>query len=112
MLYFDIKEMAGSRSRWPWVEILFFLVLLFAGAAFFSRGTAYLRWLRGESTGVMGPLSYILSVLAFGPFLGVIALAPNPELSEEVPRQKRRQQIMMFVAMAIIFCLEVFFLTF
>jgi len=42
----------------------------------------------------------------------VIALAPNPELSEEVPRQKRRQQIMMFVAMAIIFCLEVFFLTF
>src|SRR5579863_7628788 len=104
--------MAGFKPRWPWVGILFAAVVVFSTVAFYSRGTAYLRWSRGESIGSWGFMSYVWAIVAFGPFVVLIALAPNPELSDRVPRRVRLRQILMFLAIGIIFCLEVFFLTF
>jgi membrane protease YdiL (CAAX protease family) len=98
----------GAFRRLPWVELLFSLFLVFAGAAFTSRAVAHARWLRGQSTDPLGAAAWAWSLAAFGPFLALVALAPNPELSERVPRRDRRRQILMFLSIVIMFCLEVY----
>jgi hypothetical protein len=103
---------ADEKLRRPWVEILFVLVVLLSSVAFYVRGTAYLRWLKNEPMGSLGPLSWVWSAAAFLPFLWLIAWAPNPEFSERVPRRVRFQQMLMFIAIGVMFFLEVFLLTF
>jgi hypothetical protein len=104
--------LAERRRPFPWVEVLFFVVLAFAAAAFYTRMTAYWRWKRDEPTGQLGLLSWMLASAAFGPFLILIRLAPNPEIADDASRQARRGQILMFVAIAIMFVLEAFLLTY
>lgn len=101
-----------AKERLPWVEILFLLFLLFAAAAFGSRGLAHLRWARGQSMEALAAMSWAWALAAFGPFLALVTLAPNPELSERVPRAARRRQILMFLAIGILFFLELSLLTF
>jgi hypothetical protein len=71
---------------------------------------AHHRWLRGQSSDSLGAVAWVWSAAALGPFLALVALAPNPELSEQVPRRDRRRQILMFTSIVIMFCLEVFLL--
>jgi hypothetical protein len=98
--------------RFPGVEVLFFLVLGCAAAALFTRMTAYWKWKRDEPTGQLGLLSWALGFGALIPFLLLVVVAPNPELTEHASRRARRGQILMFVAMAIMFLTEAFLLTY
>jgi hypothetical protein len=104
--------MTHEKADRPWVELLFVLVVGFSAAAFGVRGAAYARWQRGEPMGSLGPLAWVWTVAAFIPFLVLVVLAPNPELSMKAPRKDRRRQILMFIAILVIFGLEVFLLTF
>lgn len=106
------RPVTEERRSFPWVEVLFFVMLAFAAAAFYTRMTAYWRWKRDEPTGQLGFLSYMLAFAAFGPFLILIRVAPNPEISDAVSRRVRREQLLMFVAIAIMFVLEAFLLTY
>jgi hypothetical protein len=104
--------MTEDRRPFPWVEVLFLLLLGFAAAAFYTRMCAYVRWRQDQPTGHLSLLSWIWSFAALGPFLFLIRVAPNPELSERASREDRRGQILMFLAIGIMFCLEIFLLTF
>jgi hypothetical protein len=104
-----VPERAG---RFPAVEVLFCLVLGFASAALFTRMTAYWKWKRDEPTGQLGLLSWVLGFSAIVPFLILVAVAPNPEIKEQASRRARRGQLLMFAAMAIMFLMEAFLLTY
>ncbi|HLY11358.1 MAG TPA: hypothetical protein VKW04_18795 [Planctomycetota bacterium] len=106
------KPRTEQRRTFPWVEILFLLMLACASAAFYTRMTAYWQWKRDEPTGQLGLLSWIWSLAAFGPFLILVILAPNPELAEPASRRARRGQLLMFSAIGVMFLLEAFLLTY
>lgn len=94
------------------MELLFLVMLGFASAAGYTRFCAYLRWHRDEPTGQLSLISWIWSFAALGPFLLLIRVAPNPELTEPASGEARRGQILMFLAIGIMFVLEIFLLTF
>jgi hypothetical protein len=106
------RAIRENRRAFPLVEILFLLVIGFSAAAFYTRMTAYWMWKRDEPTGKLGLISWLWFLAAFGPFLMLVMVAPNPELREEVPPRARRRQVLMFLAIAIMFVLEAFLLTF
>jgi hypothetical protein len=106
------RPVRENRRAFPLVEILFLMTIGFAAAAFYTRMTAYWMWKRDEPTGKLGMISWLWTVAAFGPFLMLVTVAPNPELSEAVPPRARRRQILMFLSIGIMFVLEAFLLTF
>jgi hypothetical protein len=109
---FRNRLLRENRRAFPLVEILFLLMLGFSAGAFYTRMSAYWRWKRDEPTGKLGLLSWLWTLAAFGPFLVLVIVAPNPELGEAASPRARRRQILMFLSIVIMFVLEAFLLTF
>ena len=102
-----------DRTRtFPKTELLFVATVACAAASFYTRMEAHVRWRLDEPTGRLGLLSWALSFFALVPFLLLVWLAPNPELSEPATRAARRGQALMYCSIAIMFLLEAFLLAY